>query len=230
MADYRLITIDLPNHGDSSAIGEIGDFSLPGIATIMEAALLQLVNDKPYIICSISAGTNIVAEMLMGAIEPKGLVLAGPSIVGEGFELDKMMLPGADLSAVFTENLPEEAVLQYASAVSLSGYQEDQDCFLKDYYSIQGTFRSSLFATIAAGNYSDQVAIIQQVKYPVCIVFGEDEKVVNTHYLDAARIKLWNNTIYKIPSASHLVNIDAPGAFDKLVAAYAKDVFSNNAL
>ena len=130
MADYRLITIDLPNHGESSDIGEFGDFSLPGIATIMEAALLQLVNDKPYIICSISAGTNIVAEMLMGAIEPKGLVLAGPSIVGDGFGLDKMMLPGADLTAVFAENIPEEAVLQYASAVSLSENKDDLDCFL----------------------------------------------------------------------------------------------------
>jgi len=78
----------------------------------MPAALLQLVTGKPYIICSISLGTNIVAEMLMGAIEPKGLVLAGPCIVGEGFGLDKMMLPGADLSAVFAENVPEEAVLQ----------------------------------------------------------------------------------------------------------------------
>jgi pimeloyl-ACP methyl ester carboxylesterase len=220
----------LPNHGNLSAIIETGDFSLPGIASIMPAALLQLVTGKPYIICSISLGTNIVAEMLTGAIEPKGLVLAGPCIVGEGFELDKMMLPGADLYAVFAENVPEEAVLQYASAVSLSGYQEDQDCFLKDLYSVQGLFRSSLFATIAAGNYSDQVAIIQQVKYPVCIVFGEDERVVNTHYLDAARIKLWNNTIYKIPSASHLVNIDVPGKFNKLIAAYAKNMFSNNAL
>lgn len=229
LADYRLVTFDLPNHGNSSAIIETGDFSLPGIAKIMEAALLQLVNDKPFIICSISLGTNIVAEMLMGAIEPNGLLLAGPSIAGEGFGLDKMMLSGADLSAVFAENVPEEAVIKYASATSLSEYKEDLDCFLKDYHSVQGTFRSSLFATIAAGNYSDEVAIIQQLQYPVCIVFGEDEKVVNTHFLDAAPIKLWNKTIYKIPLASHLVNIDAPGVFNNLIAEYAKDIFTTNA-
>jgi len=140
-----------------------------------------------------------------------------------------MMLPGADLSAVFAENIPEEAVLQYASAVSLSENKDDLDCFLKDYHSVQGTFRSSLFANIAMGNYSDQVAINQQVKYPVCIVFGEDEKLVNTHYLDDAPINLWNNTIYKIPLASHLLNIDAPEAFNELIAAYAKDIFTTNA-
>jgi len=54
--------------------------------------------------------------------------------------------------------------------------------------------------------------------------------VVSNHYLDAARIKIWNNTTYKIPLASHLVNIDASGKFNKFIAAYAKDVFSNNAV
>ena len=122
-------------------------------------------------------GTNIVAEILTSAIEPNGLVLAGPCIVREGFGLDKMMLPGADLSVVFAENVPEEAVIKYASETSLSEYKKDLDCFLKDYHSVQGTFRSSLLATIAAGNYCDEVAIIQQLKYPVCIIFGEDEKV-----------------------------------------------------
>ena len=229
LADYRLVTIDLPNHGNSAPINKTGDFSLQDIAKIMEVAVMQLVNDKPYLICCISLGTNIVAEMLTGTIEPNGLILAGPCIVGAGVGLDKMMLPGADPSAVFAENVQEQAVVNYASAVSLSEYKDDLDFFLKDYNSVQGTFRSSLFATIATANYSDEVAIIQQVKYPVCIVFGEDEKLVNTHYLDDAPINLWNNTIYKIPLASHLLNIDAPEAFNELIAAYAKDTFTTNA-
>jgi len=229
LKDYRLVTIDLPNHGNSAPINENGDFSLPGISIIMAAALLKLVNDKPYIICSVSLGTNIVTEMLLNNIEPIGLVMAGPCIAGKDFGLDKMMLADTDTSAVFAENVPEESVLNYASAASLSDYQEDLVCFLKDYHSVQGKFRSSLFATIAAGNYSDQVAVIQQLKYPVCIVFGKDEQVVNTHYLDAAPINLWNKTIYKIPWASHLVNIDAPENFNELIAAYAKDIFTTNA-
>jgi len=60
-------------------------------------------------------------------------------------------------------------------------------------------------------------------------VFGEDEKLVNIHYLNDAPINLWNNTIYKIPLASHLVNIDAPEAFNELIAAYAKDIVTTNA-
>ena len=85
----------------------------------MAAAVLQLVNHKSYIISSISLGTNIVAEMLTGAVEPNRRLLAGSCIVGVGFGLDKMMLPGTNLSAVFAENVPEKVVIKYVSAVSL---------------------------------------------------------------------------------------------------------------
>lgn len=41
-----------------------------------------------------------------------------------------------------------------------------------------------------------------------------------------APINLWKKTVYKIPGASHFVNIDAPEAFNKLVAEFAKDMFT----
>ncbi|CAN5136146.1 alpha/beta hydrolase [soil metagenome] len=226
--DYRLITIDLPNHGNSATLNENADFSLPGIAKIMAAAALQLVNNAPYIICSVSLGTNIVAEMLNCDIKPVGLIMAGPCIVGEGFGMEKLLLPGADPSAVFAENVPHESVVKYAGETSISSDVNDITYFLKDYYSVQGNFRSALYATIAAGNYNDEVAILQRATCPVCIVFGEAEKVVNTSYLDDAPINVWNNKVYKIAGASHLVNIDAPMAFNELLAAFAKDIFTIN--
>ncbi|MEO7489093.1 MAG: alpha/beta hydrolase, partial [Ferruginibacter sp.] len=75
---------------------------------------------------------------------------------------------------------------------------------------------------------NDEVAILQRATCPVCIVFGEAEKVVNTSYLDDAPINVWNNKVYKIAGASHLVNIDAPMAFNELLAAFAKDIFTIN--
>lgn len=82
LGNYQLITIDLPNHGGSSALDATGDFSLPAIAKIVAAAVAQLCNGLPYIICSISLGTNIVAEMPVSKTGPAGYILAGPFIVG----------------------------------------------------------------------------------------------------------------------------------------------------
>ena len=57
-------------------------------------------------------------------------------------------------------------------------------------------------------------------------VNNREEKIVNTNYLDGAPINLWNNTIYKLSGASHLVNIDAPAAFNDLTAKFAQEVFT----
>ena len=50
LANYRLVTIDLPNHGCSSALDANGDFSLSGLAKIISAAVSQLSDGKAYII------------------------------------------------------------------------------------------------------------------------------------------------------------------------------------
>ena len=226
LENYRLITIDLPNHGNSDAIKADGDFSLPAIAKIIGTAISKLAADKPFIISSVSLGTNIVTEMLNDLIQPKGLLMAGPCIVGNGFEMDKMVLSGADVTAVFAENLPENIVYQYAGETSVSTDPKDKELFLADYYVVKGNFRSSLYASIAAGVYSDQIALLRKMNVPVCIVFGKEEKVVNTDYLNEASFNIWNKTIYKIPGASHLVNIDAPKEFNELLAAFAKDIFT----
>jgi pimeloyl-ACP methyl ester carboxylesterase len=229
LANYRLIAADLPNHGNSSPLEANGDFSLPGIAKIVATAVALLGNGQPYIICAISLGTNIVAEMPVGETEPAGYFFAGPCIIGEGFGMDKMILPDLDPTAIFTDNAPEEGLIKYASETSASTDASDLGSFLKDYYAVRGNFRSSLYASIAAGNYNDQISLIQKRNCPVCIVFGKAEKVVNTNYLNAAPINLWNQTIYEIPGASHLVNIDAPDAFNEVLAAFAKDMFTTNA-
>lgn len=225
---YRLITLDLPSHGKSDELPVLADFSLPAIASIIAAAVKQHINDQPYLIYGISLGTNIIAEMLLYGLTPLGLLLAGPCIAGEGFELDKMMLPSADVSAVFADNVPQEIVNKYAGETSLSLSDEDRKYFLEDYNAVKGLFRTSLFATIAAGTYNDQIAIIKKINCPVCLVFGKDDKIVNTDYLNAVPFNIWNNQIYKVDGASHLVNIDAPVEFNKLLFAFAKDIFNSS--
>lgn len=93
--------------------------------------------------------------------------------------MNKMLLEGADVTAVFSENLPKNTVEKYALTISNSGAQNDLEVFLKDYYAVKGNFRSSLYDTIALGNYNDEIAIIQKLNVPVCVIFGKEERVVN---------------------------------------------------
>jgi pimeloyl-ACP methyl ester carboxylesterase len=79
--------------------------------------------------------------------------------------------------------------------------------------------------SIQRQQFSDEIGLLQQLDLPLLIIFGKDEKVVDPDYLDDAPLKLWQNMIYKIAGASHLVNIDRPEEFNTLVASYAVDMF-----
>jgi pimeloyl-ACP methyl ester carboxylesterase len=227
---YRVVAIDLPSHGKSDEMDANADFSLPAIARIAGEVVKNLAGTKPHIICGLSLGTNIVAEMVAPELSPAGLLLAGPCLIGRDFGMDKMILEGADFSAVFAEGIPTAMVNKYARESSLSTDIKDREHFLADYYAVKGKFRSSLYATIEKGLFSDEIELLRKDNYSVCLLFGQDEKLINNKYLDGAPINLWNKSINKIPAASHLVNIDSPGAFNELLAKFAQEMFTGDAV
>ncbi|MBC7510499.1 MAG: alpha/beta hydrolase, partial [Ferruginibacter sp.] len=224
LSGYRLIAIDLPNHGNSQAI-DIAKFSMEVMAAIVGSAIRKLAKYKPFIICAISLGTNIIAELLDESIKPKGLLFAGPCIMGEGFEMSRLANQSADLKALFTDEVPEDKVVDYFNIASFSQNEKEKNLFVEDFFSVKNNFRSLLFGVLTDGLFQDEIKLVAQKGCPVCVVYGEDDKIINTGYLKDAAINLWNKTTYTIPSAGHLVNIDAPVAFNELLAAFALNIF-----
>jgi len=221
---YRLIAIDLPASGSSGMTAET-NYTLKGLAELLCKIVNKLIDGKPYIIAGVSLGTNIIAEMLDFAIHPLGLVLAGPCIFGTNCKVENIAKPGAHVGVVFVDHAEDEDVLSYANEVLISGDEENIKMFVEDYKSVQSPFRSVLAKSIAEGNFNDEIALLNKKNIPALIVFGKDELVEDCDYLDNEQLPLWNKTIYKIPGASHLVNVDSPKIFNKLLAEFAKDIF-----
>ena len=155
-SQYRTIAFDLPWHGQSDA-GDWADCSLTGIARIMSGAVKNLNDGKPYMLVGVSLGTNIVAEMLYHDLEPVGVVLAGPCIMGKNHGLEKMVKKGTNVDVVFTSDAPQERVLEYARETSLSDDPDDIRAFVNDYHQTNKAFRGVLASSLV--NYKDQVDI-----------------------------------------------------------------------
>jgi pimeloyl-ACP methyl ester carboxylesterase len=224
--DYRLVSLDLPAHGNSGFFSEENQaYSLPGLGGIMANAVRQLANNQPYIIAGVSLGTNIVAEMLAFNLAPAGLVLAGPCIAGEICPVEKIIKPGTHVGVVFTDDPDMQDVAQYARETSLSNEADDLQSFLEDFRLVKKPFRSGLAKSIAEKKYSDEIFILQEKNIPLLIVFGEDEKIVETGYLDDVALPLWQHTIFKIPGASHLVQVDQPKVFNELMKRFVMECF-----
>lgn len=224
---YRLIAIDLPAHGDSEAAKAPAEaYSLPGLGAIVAEMVRSLAGDKPYLLTGLSLGTNILAEALAFELQPTGIVIAGSCLVGGKYTLDTFAYPETHVHVVFTEAAPEAEVRAYASEVMESPAGTAIEDFVADYYKVKPHFRANLIRSILQGQFSDQMALIAGVNTPVLMIFGKDEKIVNPDYLDDSPLKLWNKTIYKLPAAGHLVQLDQPEIFNQLLAGYAADCFA----
>ena len=222
---YRLVTIDLPAHGDSGVSADpASDYSLPGLGAILAEAVKRIAKG-PYIICAVSLGSNIATEMIPHGIAPAGIFHAGSCVMGEGVGLDKVALPGADNSALFLDEVPAEAIIAYGRRASLSDVPYDVESFVEDFQLVKGAFRSNFFGSLMAGQISDEIKLVSSVSFPQAWVFGADEKVVDPHYLDDVPVPKWRGRSFLIPGASHLVNTDTPDAFNDLLWEFAGEVF-----
>jgi len=221
---YRLVAFDLPSHGKSDAAKE-ADCTLPGLARLLSNGVKQLSQNKPFILAGVSLATNIIAEMLAYDTQPNGIALAGPCIAGGEYTLDKMVKPGTHVGVVFQDDASSEEIDAYAKETSLSDAEDDLAFFMQDYATVAKPFRSLLAQSISNNQMSNQIELLQKNEIPLLMIFGKDEKVVDPDYLDKAPLHLWQNKIFKMEGASHLVNIDQPEAFNNLLRKFAEDVF-----
>lgn len=220
---YRLIAIDLPGHGDSEAsIHPENDYSIRGLGRILANAIQMLSMDNPYLLVGISLGTNFIAESLTFGLQPHGLLLGGSCIVGEKFSISSFALPNTHVHVVFTDTATDEDVKSYASEVMTN--KQNIEEFISDYFIVSPTFRPLLSQSIEQGQYSDEIELMQRSGLPILVVFGKDEQIVNPDYLDEAPFVFWNDGVFKIPGANHLVHSDQPDVFNQLLGAYANDI------
>jgi pimeloyl-ACP methyl ester carboxylesterase len=182
----------------------------------------------PYIICGISLGANIIAEMIPFGIDPMGIFLAGSCLVGEGMGFDKIIIPGADMSVLSSDGPEDKDIKKYRNITSLSGDIDDEKQFLDQFKKVQAPFRSVFMHQTMNGRIMDEIALVRNFTRPVCWVFGIDEKMIDPHYLDDIDVPKWRQKVFKVKGASHFVNIDKPEEFNQLLAEFSVDCISNS--
>jgi pimeloyl-ACP methyl ester carboxylesterase len=74
------------------------------------------------------------------------------------------------------------------------------------------------------GDLTDELESIKNWKVPVCVVFGKDETLVKTTYLDNYPA-LWNNKVFLIKNGGHFINEEQPEAFNNILLFFAEEVF-----
>jgi len=220
-SQFRIITIDLRGHGESDA--PLWRYTLEQSADDVNALLDQLAIQQALFVGLSMGGYVLFAFYRKYARRVKGLVLAdtraqadtaegkegrfqmaqtaykkGPSAIAD------IMIPKL-LSPTTIQTRPE--IVQHVRAV------------------IEGNQISGIAGDLMAmAERPDSIPLLKQIICPTQIIVGEldqatppsDAKLMADH-IPRARLAV-------IPNAAHLANLEQPGAFNQIVAAFASEV------
>ena len=218
--EYRLMAVDLPGHGESAWSKDMNGYELKALAeTIMH--LIATLRLKKFVLVALSYGTNIVGEITPPLQGCTGILLESPCIFNNEFSPDKILLP-APLGHIMTAgDPPDNELKEFISHVT-----HDQDLGERFYHTYRNTdpaFRRELGNTFALGKWTDELANVQNWNVPVCVVFGRDETLIKSDYLNHYPA-LWNNRVYTIERAGHIANEENPNEFKEVLTSFVSEV------
>jgi pimeloyl-ACP methyl ester carboxylesterase len=151
--------------------------------------------------------------------------LTGASIIGEKVTVADIVKPNPFFSVTFTAQPTDEELEGLLSTWAVHIDEASKKNYIKMFLDTDPTVRTQLGTAIALADWSDEVANLEQLDYPVAVVYGADEKVVFPEHINKTDIKLWRNSIIEIPDAGHCCQLDQPAQLAGLINQYAADIF-----
>jgi pimeloyl-ACP methyl ester carboxylesterase len=229
LKSFRMIAFDLPGHGLSfSAEHAENYYSITGMANILAQAVSVLSNNQQFILVGLSLGTNLIAEMLIYPITPAGIFFISCTLLGEGYPLQKVFIPQDSPTITFYNELNRTRVEDFFNAHLPNARKEDIENMVEDYLAVIPEFKPTLFKTAAEGKVSDEIALLKQTNFPVAVIMGQQDQIVDIHYLDQRPFKLWGDTVFKLNNVGHWLNLEDATIVNEYISAYAHDAFKAN--
>lgn len=226
LANYKLIRIDLPGHGHSfRSTDPAKDYTLKGIATHIKDFLMSL--DEEYLIVANSLGCNQIAEITLQLPFCRGLFFTGASVIGQKITISDVVKPNPFFGVTFTAQPGSEELRGLVGTWSNRMDKKLEEQNVGMFLNTDPALRTQLGLAIAQGDWSDEIFNLEQLDYPVAVVYGADEKVIFPDYLSKTAIPFWQNRIIQITDAGHCCQLDQPGLLSALINQYAADIFKS---
>ncbi|MGX5816746.1 alpha/beta fold hydrolase [Chitinophaga lutea] len=216
---YARVCIDLPGHGASHAAG---DYSLPALGRLL-APTLEALPYEQYVLVTLSISGCLAAEALPSLTRCKGLFAAGSSLIGGNVTPATVMRPFEHGMVLFDANPSDEALAAYLGGLTRHRVNGTHNTMTADYRRTDPAFRTGLAVSLGKGQWSDQLGNAAAAGVPVGFVYGDDDRIIDPAYLEAAALRQWRGVLQTVADAGHLVNVDQPVAFNRLLSAFLQD-------
>ena len=221
--EYHLIGIDLPGHGASSdAFDPQRTYTMPGYADAVIEVLEQLGVDQVAVV-GWSLGGHIGLEMTALYPDLVGLMITGappvgtsPDAIRAGFHSHPhIFLAGKP-------DLTDQEVENFASTSTGGSPDEELTACVRR---TDGRARETMFASLFAGQASDQRQLAETGTIPLAVVNGAEEPFVDTDYLAGlSYANLWRRKCHLIPRAGHAPFLQAPQIFNHILGRFLRQM------
>ncbi|ASO19107.1 pimeloyl-ACP methyl ester carboxylesterase [Actinoalloteichus hoggarensis] len=217
---FRCFALDLPGHGHSDPAHHPADYSLPGYVAVLTGFMREL-DIADAVVVGWSLGGQIVMEAAPELPDAAGFVVFGAPPVATPAQLSEAFLPNPDMAALFDDQVSEPEAKSVAGCFVATGSSFDVKEFVSDILSTDGAARTGLGASLGAGRFADEIAIVSALEQPLGIVHGEAEQLVSLAYLRKLDFPaLWRDEVQVIPGVGHALHQEAPRQFAALLSEF----------
>jgi len=220
---YRMIAMDLPGHGASGdAIDPARTYSMPGYAEAAVEALGAL-GVRQAVVVGWSLGGHIAMEMIPRFDGLVGvMIVAAPPVGRSPVEIQAGFKPTPVIGLAGKPEMSPEEVDAFAAATC--GVPVDamhRDAIIRT----DGRARGMMFASLFAGQASDERQLAENSPVPIAFVNGADDPLVNTDYVGSLAYRnLWDDHCYVLRGAGHAVFMQEPATFNAILDRFLGDM------
>ena len=227
LAEYRLLAIDLPGHGDSAHSQDPdADYNVLFYAKIL-AEFISKTTSENVILAGHSLGGNVVIETLPLIDNCKGCVILASNLVNNAAQLPQTYQPNPDIAAFFTADYTQEDVLKFVDAVKGTTTPPLPAFVADDFRKTDKNCRSYLAKSVAENKLSDELGILQKVEFPILLTIGAEDKLINIDYFKNVSLKKWGNQVFEIEKAGHSAQFENADAFNISIASFCQSIFKS---
>lgn len=221
---FRIVAIDLPGHGLSDDAKDPESFYIvPGYANALCTFVGELGVEEAVFV-GWSLGGHVVMEASRNLKSAKGLMLFGAPPVGFPPPLKRAYLPHPAFPHFFAPELTDSEVSTMATSIFSDDDTEVPAFFSDDIRRTDPMARSSVGASLAEGKYRDEVDIVAELKIPLAIIHGGQDRLVNGSYFESLKMPtLWRGKVQLIPEAGHTPQWEQSESFNTLLEDFLED-------
>ncbi len=216
---YRLIAFDLPGHGDSDNLESYG---LPVLAESL-TKVLKHFSPKRFVMVGNSLGGNLALQASTVASGCKGIMLVDSPVLGKPPALENALIPNPYIGMLFAREI-DRANLDKIPGIVFHNLKDTPDFVIPDYVRADGLNRQMVMESVNTSDYNDENEILKAHPYPVAIVSGKEEKLINNAYFDTLDVaNLWGGKTILIENAAHCPQWENAEAFNGLLHEFCSD-------